>query len=171
MLLILLTAAICGLCILLELPRPLALAALVILTFLACGVLRNSRTDPLTGLYNLRHLHSRKRAYRRRVLAVWYFDLDHLKQVNDTQGHRAGDRLLLDFARTLRDCPHPGAEAYRIGGDEFLLILPNPPQQSAPPLTSTGSLPASWGCASGSGAELDVLIELAEQRMYQSRSL
>ena len=42
MLLILLTAAICGLCILLELPRPLALAALVILTFLACGALRNS---------------------------------------------------------------------------------------------------------------------------------
>ena len=79
MLLILLTAAICGLCILLELPRPLALAALVILTFLACGALRNSRTDPLTGLYNLQHLHSRKRAYRRRVLAVWYFDLDHMK--------------------------------------------------------------------------------------------
>ena len=170
MLLILLTAALCGLCILLELPKPLALAALVMLALLACRALRISHTDALTGLYNLRHLRSRREAYRRRELAVWYFDLDHLKQVNDTQGHGAGDRLLLDFAGSLRHCPHPGAEAYRIGGDEFLLILPGPIQEIEPPLASLEMLPASWGCASGSGAELEVLIELAEQRMYHSRS-
>lgn len=169
MLLILLTAALGGLCILLGLRVP-ALAALAVLAVLACRALRRSHRDPLTGLYNLRHLRSQERAYRRRELAVWYFDLDHLKQVNDTQGHRAGDRLLLELSQALRTCPHPGAKAYRIGGDEFLLILPAPSEKDEPPLNDLDMLPASWGRARGSGAELDSLIDQAERHMYQNRS-
>ena len=169
MLLILLTAALGGLFILLGLRVP-ALVALAALVFLACRALRRSHTDPLTGLYNLRHLRSQQRTYRRRMLAVWYFDLDHLKQVNDTQGHRAGDRLILELSQSLRTCPHPGAKAYRIGGDEFLLILPDPPEKIEPPLNDPDTLPASWGHASGSGAELDDLIDQAERQMYQNRS-
>ncbi len=176
MILMLLTAAVCGLCMILSLFRPLfllgALAMLGILTVQAYQAIRASHTDALTGLYNLRHLTATERAYRRcPLIAVWYFDLDHLKLINDTQGHRAGDRLLKDFAHLLRSCSHPGAKAYRIGGDEFLLIVPDPPQGTEPPLHSIQNLPASWGHAIGSGVDLKSLLLYAEQQMYHNRSI
>jgi two-component system, cell cycle response regulator len=92
---------------------------------------RLSHTDPLTGLYNYRHLKDLlrrevNRAYRfRRKLAVLVMDLDRFKEVNDTYGHAAGDAILVEFARRV------GAEirgvdlAFRYGGEEFVLLLPD----------------------------------------------
>ena len=131
-----------------------------------------SQTDALTGLHNLHHLAAVKRSYRHcREIGVWYFDVDHLKQVNDTQGHRAGDLLLQEFAGSLRTVSSPGAKAYRIGGDEFLLIVPQPSGDSVPPLPDAFELPASWGYANGPGPRLSELILRAEQEMYRSRRI
>ena len=168
---LLLTAAACGASIFLTRLHPAwiwpALACLALLTARAALLFRQSRTDALTGLSNLRRLEDDTGAYRRcPVLEVWYFDLDHLKAVNDAGGHAAGDRLLREFAAGLRrDLPR-GAGAYRVGGDEFLLVLPG---GGEPALLRDADPPATWGHAAGPGAELTALITRAEKEMYQKR--
>jgi len=92
--------------------------------------------DPLTGLYNRRYGEEclRKeiaRAERQNYdLAVIVLDLDHFKEINDKFGHAAGDLVLREFAsrlkRAIRACDVP----VRIGGDEFLVVLPECPREN-----------------------------------------
>nr|WP_240942212.1 diguanylate cyclase [Planosporangium thailandense] len=91
---------------------------------------RLSLTDPLTGLSNYRYL---KDSLRREVerasrfghqLAVLALDLDHFKDVNDTYGHAAGDAVLAEFARRIRVEIREVDLAFRQGGEEFVVLLP-----------------------------------------------
>lgn len=136
---------------------------LLLLLIQSLRLLRKSIRDPLTGLYNLRHLETLfVRCRNCRLVTVYYFDLDHLKQVNDTKGHDAGDRLLLDFADRLRSA---GGSACRVGGDEFILI-----QHGAGAYAPADTdISVSWGRASGAGRELRRLILDAERQMYRNR--
>ena len=87
-------------------------------------------TDSLTGLANLRAYEERieeelLRAQRMgRSLALLLLDVDHLKQMNDTFGHAAGDQLLRAVADVLRSRTRGIDLAARLGGDEFILLLP-----------------------------------------------
>ena len=87
-------------------------------------------TDPFTGLANRRAYEERieeelLRAQRMgRSLALLLLDVDHLKQMNDTFGHAAGDQLLRAVADVLRSRTRGIDLAARIGGDEFILLLP-----------------------------------------------
>ncbi|MFE1286132.1 putative bifunctional diguanylate cyclase/phosphodiesterase [Streptomyces sp. NPDC058751] len=86
--------------------------------------------DPLTGLPNRQWLLERtwtalddaERVGARSALML--IDLDRFRSVNDTLGHLAGDRLLLQIAERLRNALPRGAEAARLGGDEFAVLLP-----------------------------------------------
>jgi diguanylate cyclase len=82
--------------------------------------------DPLTGLPNRKLFEIRLEEYTRRrsAGAVVLVDLDRFKQVNDTLGHRAGDKLLCEVARRLQDSLRPEDTVARLGGDEFGLLLP-----------------------------------------------
>jgi diguanylate cyclase (GGDEF)-like protein len=91
---------------------------------------RLSLTDPLTGLSNYRFL---KQALRREVerasrfdhtLAVLALDVDRFKEVNDTYGHGAGDAVLVEFARRVRGEIREVDFAFRQGGEEFVVLLP-----------------------------------------------
>lgn len=86
--------------------------------------------DGLTGLANRRNAMSRldadiANAHRHRhPLCVLALDLDHFKRVNDEHGHAAGDRVLVEFAAVLRDNLRRGDLGARIGGEEFIAVLP-----------------------------------------------
>jgi diguanylate cyclase (GGDEF)-like protein len=88
--------------------------------------MRLALTDPLTGLGNHRHFHERLRDAvadadaRERPLSICLLDIDNFKDVNDQFGHPAGDRVLSQVAGRLRQ----DGEAFRVGGDEFALLLP-----------------------------------------------
>ena len=84
--------------------------------------------DPLTGLHNRRFFlellqSAVDKASRGAHSYLLYLDLDNFKVVNNSLDHQAGDRLLVDVARTLRDQLRPGDELARLGGDEFTVLL------------------------------------------------
>lgn len=87
-------------------------------------------TDGLTGLYNRRTFESRleeewARSARHGVpLALLITDVDEFKQINDRRGHYHGDLVLREFARILRETCRIDDSSYRIGGDEFAILLP-----------------------------------------------
>ena len=93
--------------------------------------LRAAVVDPLTGLYNRRYAmpHVARIAERAqqtgRAFAVMILDLDRFKSVNDTWGHAVGDAVLVDVAARLRDNLRPIDMVARIGGEEFLVALPD----------------------------------------------
>jgi diguanylate cyclase (GGDEF)-like protein len=97
-----------------------------------------SLRDPLTGLYNRRHVDEQLPALLRsgRPLTVALVDLDHFKLINDTCSHEVGDRVLQRIGALLtRAAEGPGASvnsfAARLGGEEFLLVLDDVAPRSA----------------------------------------
>src|SRR5688500_8110019 len=91
---------------------------------------RAAMHDALTGLVNRAYfLESLERAVSRvhrrpdKTIALLFLDLDRFKQINDSLGHLAGDRLLTSIARRLQGCVRPGDILARLGGDEFAVLL------------------------------------------------
>jgi diguanylate cyclase (GGDEF)-like protein len=82
-------------------------------------------TDSLTGLAN--RFAVEKSLEDEREVGIIYLDLDHFKVVNDTQGHAAGDQVLLRIAEVLRRCTRERDLVARIGGDEFVILLDGVP--------------------------------------------
>ncbi|MDX2257591.1 MAG: PleD family two-component system response regulator [Hyphomicrobiaceae bacterium] len=87
-------------------------------------------TDPLTGLHNRRYMESHLATLTRRAaetggaLSVLLADIDHFKLVNDTYGHDVGDLVLKEFANRIRRNTRGADLACRLGGEEFLIIMP-----------------------------------------------
>ncbi|WP_018531281.1 bifunctional diguanylate cyclase/phosphodiesterase [Streptomyces sp. HmicA12] len=119
--------------------------------------------DPLTGLPNRQWLLERtwtalddaERIGARSALVL--IDLDRFRSVNDTLGHLAGDRLLLQIADRLRAALPRGAEAARLGGDEFAVLLP-----VADSTTSASRVARNLVAALGSPLDLDGLTLVLE---------
>ena len=91
---------------------------------------RLSQVDPLTGLFNSRQLHEQlrievDRAGRyRRPLSLMMLDCDHFKRINDSFGHLEGDRVLQSLAEVIGQTLRRSDHAYRYGGEEFVVLLP-----------------------------------------------
>ncbi|NTV71850.1 MAG: diguanylate cyclase [Azonexaceae bacterium] len=89
-----------------------------------------SQTDSLTGLYNARYLHEclpgeLERATRYgRPLSLLILDCDNFKGINDRYGHLEGDKVLQNLAQVIRQCLRRSDSAYRYGGEEFVVLLP-----------------------------------------------
>ncbi|NBM15961.1 bifunctional diguanylate cyclase/phosphodiesterase [Streptomyces sp. GC420] len=119
--------------------------------------------DPLTGLPNRQWLLERTwkaldeadRIGKRTALVL--IDMDRFRAVNDTLGHLAGDRLLLQIADRLRHALPRGAEAARLGGDEFAVLLP-----TADSITSAQRVARTLVAALGSPLDLDGLTLVLE---------
>jgi len=136
--------------------------------------------DPLTNLLNRRSFVqcldaevARSRRYTR-PLALVVFDLDELKTVNDTQGHAAGDEALKRVADALRATIRSGDNAFRIGGDEFAVILPEAEEHdaraAAQRIADELQLAASFGVAVCSAeCEAGTLLREADDAMYRMK--
>ena len=148
-------------------------------------------TDSLTGLFN-------HRAFQERIdreialanqnqqnLSLILLDLDHLKRINDTYGHRAGDTALSHAARMMRAVARPVDFCARYGGEEFVIILPECSRENAvrvaerlresialKPVPKIGQVTASIGVATYPAAAKakEDLIEMADRAMYYAKA-
>lgn len=135
--------------------------------------------DQLTGLMNRRGLDAvvadpRTRAFgANRTIVV--IDLDGFKEINDLQGHLAGDSLLQEVGTRLRTSIRPDDRAVRIGGDEFLLILPRTEIRGAQALIDRLAVDFpigfSYGCADWPDEmSFDDAVSQADMHMYRHKA-
>ncbi len=149
--------------------------------------------DVLTGILNRRavseHLERELSRARREsgLLAVAMVDIDHFKRVNDEHGHQVGDQVLVEAARRLVESRRETDAVGRIGGEEFLVILPDAETEAAlsvaeriretmaatPVPTPAGPLPLtiSIGVAATTGGleTADVLVSQADRALYRAK--
>lgn len=146
---------------------------------------RAATTDPLTGLFNRRHLEAtiahELRQRTRDNLAVAYADLDGFKGVNDRLGHAGGDQALVKAARALRKIARAGDVVARVGGDEFAILFvgsrPQSTRQLARRISTTLAAELKElgaGCSVGfSDARADdtpeTLLARADAAMYEQK--
>jgi diguanylate cyclase (GGDEF)-like protein len=139
-------------------------------------------TDPLTGLGNRRaltsDLHDRLSTVSDPPAALMLFDLDGFKRYNDTFGHPAGDALLARLGAKLATAVGPHGTAYRLGGDEFCVLLDVERERledalaaAAHALTEDGdefTVRPSYGAVllPHEASDADYALQLADQRMY-----
>ncbi|MDZ7271963.1 MAG: PleD family two-component system response regulator [candidate division KSB1 bacterium] len=153
-------------------------------------------TDGLTGLYNYRYfkeqlVHEVDRAARHKEsFSLIMLDIDHFKHYNDTHGHLAGDKVLKDLARLLRENVRKIDVAARYGGEEFALILVQTPHQASGVVARKlqalvqefpfehreqqpgGRLTISMGVATypEDGTTAEELIAAADRRLYRAKA-
>ncbi len=164
------------------------IAARAALESSAAEHLHASRHDPLTGLPNRAMLFGRLREALagEAGCALLILDLDGFKGLNDTFGHRAGDRVLRELAVRLEHSVDPEALVARLAGDEFAVLMPGPDRDAATaaagrllsafrvPFSVGGTevaLGASIGVAFGPdhGSDADDLVHAADVAMYHAK--
>jgi two-component system cell cycle response regulator len=152
-----------------------------------------SITDNLTQLFNSRQFYNQVTAEIERTnrynhnLTLLMMDIDNFKQYNDTFGHLEGDNVLVRFADVVRSCLRRTDSAYRYGGEEFVIVLPDTDGEQgvvtaerirqefkkevfAPKPGKTIRVTVSTGVAQyNSGEELSSLIRRADLNMYRAK--
>lgn len=155
---------------------------------------RISITDAMTGVFNRAHIIGALSAEYKRFersgvpISVIMADLDHFKNVNDTYGHSFGDKVLVAFARLIKESMRETDIVGRYGGEEFLCILPGTDLNGAASVARklreavesytfnlgffTVDLTASFGVASSSLPEItsaEQLLQLADRALYRAK--
>jgi len=154
----------------------------------------SSVRDPLTGAFNRHYFSSQftsELAYAARhdtPLSIVLLDIDFFKKVNDTQGHLGGDAALVHVANVFGKSLRTEDLLARYGGEEFVILLRGIPVERASAVAerlrtaletqpvkhgdTSFQITASFGCASlacCNAAQTDVLLELADQRLYRAK--
>jgi diguanylate cyclase (GGDEF)-like protein len=149
-----------------------------------------SQRDPLTGLFNRRHLferieHELERVRRGHSLAVLMIDLDGFKRINDHDGHLRGDALLKEVAGALGTTVRVTDLVGRYGGDEFVVVLPDTDEEKARTVADRVAaavrevglrfdadrpITASVGLAVAGGSDaVAPLLRVADERAYRAK--
>ena len=155
-----------------------------------------AQTDYLTQIWNRSAVMKRleeelaRSTRERTALAVLMLDVDHFKQVNDTYGHGAGDRVLQEVSHRLRDACRPYDVVGRYGGEEFLAIIAHasyedtaalserfreavaetPVQTAEAPVAVTVSVGGVWS-GPGHSSAMQTLTKEADDMLYRAKQL
>ena len=168
-----------------------------LLTFRALKTNYQLRTmsshDSLTGLFNRHYLNEYQSmvlvAAKRnnRQVGFMSMDLNHFKNINDTYGHNVGDLVLIETARILKESTRINEAAFRLGGDEFLIIMPDIEdrselQQARERLSKRfknefhlADYPAKIEVSIGTalfpedGDDIDMLLQVSDEQMYADK--
>jgi diguanylate cyclase (GGDEF)-like protein/PAS domain S-box-containing protein len=151
--------------------------------------------DELTGVHNRRsilaqaEIELRRSRRSNRPLAFLFLDIDHFKRVNDRFGHKSGDQVLSTFANVCRDALRPSDIFGRLGGEEFLVVLPetglaqavsaarrltaNVHQAAFPIDPSTLGVTTSVGVTAIRGADdtVEAALERVDRALYRAKEL
>lgn len=151
---------------------------------------RLATTDPLTGVLNRRSILQSLRVLLDKpdsAACVIMADIDFFKKVNDTYGHNTGDRVLVEFAKTVRQLLRRGDLLGRLGGEEFVVVIDHAPLDSALALAerirkavqnhtcvaedgSMVNVTSSFGVARQVGDETaEQLLGRADQALYKAK--
>ncbi|MFA5662644.1 diguanylate cyclase [Castellaniella sp.] len=145
-----------------------------------------AQVDPMTGLGNRRGLEQMLAALvaQQQAFALVALDIDHFKVVNDTYGHAVGDQVLIAFARLVIEVVRADDTTFRVGGEEFLVLMPDADMQdavqlaerlksrlAAQPLLPDGKvLTVSAGVADWRlGLSVLAALESADQALYRAK--
>jgi diguanylate cyclase (GGDEF)-like protein len=144
----------------------------------------NAVTDALTGLTNRRGFeHAVDQLSPRRSFAILAIDVDNLKTINDGYGHAGGDALLVAIGSALASVARKGETLARIGGDEFVLLIPDPSDEApvivarrmeeavAALLLPTGpaSVSVGWACGAA-GDDVYLVLQRADKGLYAAKT-
>lgn len=147
---------------------------------------QDAHTDPLTGLGNRRTLDQALAAWEREKtpFTVMSVDVDFFKKVNDTYGHDVGDGVLRQLAQHMRECARERDVFCRVGGEEFLVLLPRTGHQVALQVAErlrlqveradmgvVGRITISIGIAHWPGTAQDIaqVLKRADEMLYQAK--
>ena len=140
-------------------------------------------TDPLTGLSNRRHLFRFAKARGGRAFTLVLIDIDHFKAINDRYGHHIGDQVLCRVADIISQALGGEATAFRVGGEEFL-VIDNAEGADGKPLLAerirtqveTAAILAGQGVTVSigqtvktTGETLDEALRRVDAKLYQSK--
>ncbi|MFT4765882.1 MAG: diguanylate cyclase (GGDEF)-like protein [Oleispira sp.] len=154
---------------------------------------KSSMTDHLTKLYNRRYFLTQANTIIRSMgrekapICLIMCDLDFFKRINDDYGHHAGDQALIEFANMLRNTLRQQDTIARIGGEEFIILLPDTSMDLVMPIcerirentegleiqvaSDTITLTASFGiCQIDASHPIESGIKLADQALYKAKS-
>lgn len=145
---------------------------------------RMSEIDDMTQLFNKNKYRSMVSEYYPSIknVGVIFWDVNGLKETNDTLGHVAGDKLISNIAESIKEFTSDSKRAYRVGGDEFVMIVEKANEKKIKDIISQWeknieeinkseevALSAAVGFAVGDGADIAVVIKEADDNMYQNK--
>ncbi|WP_260258462.1 GGDEF domain-containing protein [Vibrio intestinalis] len=139
------------------------------LTEISAKLREQATRDELTGLYNRKKLVTTELER----FDLVYFDLNGLKKLNDTKGHKVGDLMLIRFAQVLNDQAHSNELVARIGGDEFV-ALTHPRRgkeyvDNVEKALEGEQISFAFGIQYGTKSNLEQVLEKADLSMYQMK--
>lgn len=140
--------------------------------------------DQMTGVYTKsKYLSMIDNEYKtEELVGVIFWDINYLKRINDTYGHEYGDKLILTVAQSIRQLDTDNDKTYRVGGDEFVMILSGASEKNvldklnkwisatknAAPIENI-PFSVSYGYSFGEGKDIYQIIHNADQMMYNNK--
>lgn len=178
-------------------PRCIVLFLLIPVCNHICKMIRHSSQkaakmklladmDGMTGMYNRnKYLRAVCELYENtEKIAVIFWDINALKYVNDNMGHEYGDQLIRNIAESIHAVTTEKDKTYRIGGDEFVMIIQDGDEATAKEKIAVWEqtvaekskasdylISASVGYACGTGKEIEAVIQKADAQMYENKRI